>query len=281
MPTWADAINCEAEGGVTFVEYGDNVACSFDFDNDVDVYEFVGNAGDQPFISVTPDTCCATVRLFSQGALLEENTQSANSEAIIQNFVLPSDGVYTVQAVQRVNQTTPNNYILQLPCIDAACTVPPPPSGLLSFETVVPCRIVDTRRSVGGDLQAGDPQSFIAYGTAAELAPQGGSFDAEAGTNFDCPNPQAGLGLTPVAIAANVTAVGNQASGAGNIVAYATGADEPSSSLVNFTPGTNIANSTVIELCEADSCAADFDLKANFANVPATVDVLGYYYRTP
>jgi hypothetical protein len=65
------------------MEYGDNVTCSFDFDNDVDVYEFVGEAGDQPFISVTPDTGFATVRLFSQGALLEENTQSANSEANI------------------------------------------------------------------------------------------------------------------------------------------------------------------------------------------------------
>ena len=170
---------------------------------------------------------------------------------------------------------------MQLPCIDAACTVPPPPSGLLSFETVVPCRIVDTRRSVGGNLQVGNPQSFIAYGTAAELAPQGGGFDAGAGAGFDCPNPKAGLGLTPVAIAANVTAVGNQAIAAGNIVAYATGADEPASSLANFTPGTNIANSTVIELCEGGSCAADFDLKANFADVPALVDVLGYYYRVP
>jgi hypothetical protein len=42
-----------------------------------------------------------------------------------------------------------------------------------------------------------------------------------------------------VAIAANVTAVGNQAIAAGNVVAYATGADEPASSLANFTPGTN------------------------------------------
>ena len=94
----------------------------------------------------------------------------------------------------------------------------------------------------------------------------------------DCPHPKEAEGLAPVAIAANVTAVGAQASGNGNLVAYPAGGSDPGASLVNFTRAANIANATVIKLCEGASCPGDFTLEANYATVPAIVDVQGYFY---
>jgi len=162
-----------------------------------------------------------------------------------------------------------------------AQTAPPAPElnlGSLVYEPVEPCRLLDTRSptATGGNLVAGTAQSFDAYG--ADLSAQGGSATG-------CEHPRAAENLAPVAIAANVTAVGLAASGAGNIVAYPTGAQTaPTASLVNFRPGTNIANSTIIALCEPGSATdtkcdpGDFDLLANFSGVPAVIDVQGYFY---
>jgi len=117
------------------------------------------------------------------------------------------------------------------------------------------------------------PQSFLAYGS--DLSAQGGS-------PTGCPNPKASEDLAPAAIAANVTAIGKAASANGNIVAYPTGGTSPTTSLINFTTAANIANSTIIGLCEGECSTGHFDLKANFANLPAIVDVQGYFYpRTP
>ncbi len=116
------------------------------------------------------------------------------------------------------------------------------------------------------------PQSFFAYGDGTDLAAQGG--DAAG-----CEHPRSAAGVAPVAISANVTAVGRQANANGNVVAYPTGSTAPSASLVNFTTAANIANSAIVGLCEGTSCTTgDFDLLANFATVPAIVDVQGYFY---
>jgi hypothetical protein len=142
--------------------------------------------------------------------------------------------------------------------------------GNLVYEPVEPCRIVDTRASTGGSLASGVPQPFLASGTGTELAPQGG--DAAG-----CEHPRSAAGVSPVAISANVTAVGRQASANGYVVAYPTGSTAPTASLVNFTTAANIANSAIVGLCEGTSCTADFDLLAN-VTVPAIVDVQGYFY---
>lgn len=138
----------------------------------------------------------------------------------------------------------------------------------LVYVPVEPCRLLDTRATIGA-IDANTTESFVAYGNAGVL-------DSQGGNAAGCPNPKPGS--TPVSIAANITAVGNQASGNGNLVAYPYGSTVPSSSLVNYRVGTNIANSSIIALCEDTSCLFDFNLQSNFASVPAIVDVQGYFY---
>jgi hypothetical protein len=83
-----------------------------------------------------------------------------------------------------------------------------------------------------------------------------------------------------VAIAANLVAVGALATGGGNIVAYPSGSATPAAATINFVKGTNIANSTIIGLCEGSSCTATahFDLMSRSSTLPAVVDVQGYFY---
>jgi hypothetical protein len=131
-----------------------------------------------------------------------------------------------------------------------------------------PCRIVRTQGTGQTQLTDGVPRNFFSFGSAGTIGAQGG--DAAG-----CDHPRAAEGVAPVAIAANVTAVGNQASGNGNIVAYPAGEAAPGASTVNYTTAANIANSTLIKLRTSDG---SFALLSSFANVPAVVDVLGYYY---
>ena len=53
--------------------------------------------------------------------------------------------------------------------------------------------------------------------------------------------------------------------GNGNLVAYAFGDTAPTASLVNYKVGTNIANSSIIALCEGVTCTSDFTIQSNFA----------------
>jgi hypothetical protein len=131
-----------------------------------------------------------------------------------------------------------------------------------------PCRISNTRETPSFSIPADSGIDLLAYGDATNLAPQGGK--------QDCLNPIPAS--TPVAIAANVTAVGNKASGNGNLVAYPVGGAVPATSLLNYTPSGNIANSTIIALCEGSSCSADLTVFSNGSSVPVIVDVQGYFY---
>lgn len=148
--------------------------------------------------------------------------------------------------------------------------------GSLVYEPVEPCRLVDTRNSVGGNLVNGTAQSFIAYGSAAELNDQNSNA-------IDCPNPRAAEGVMPVAASVNVSAVGNKATANGNLRAWATGQAQPATAILSYQPGTNISNNATVPLCHDDTCTGGhFDLLSSAADVPATVDVEGYFYpRNP
>ena len=131
-----------------------------------------------------------------------------------------------------------------------------------------PCRIVNTRNTGTANIPADGSTDFLAYGIAGTLDSQGG----DAG---GCPNPRPDS--RPVAISVNITAVGNKATGNGNLVAYAAGGTRPDSSLVNYKVGTNIANSTIVALCQG-TCASDFTVWSNGSAVPAIVDLQGFLY---
>ncbi|MGY6215100.1 hypothetical protein ACW73L_08065 [Methylolobus aquaticus] len=140
------------------------------------------------------------------------------------------------------------------------------------YVPVAQCRVLDTRQSAGGNLVANVAQNFYAYGDAAAISAQGGN---PAG----CADPKAPDGPEPAAMAVNITAVGNQASGSGNIRAAIAGVI-PSNALVNFKQGTNLSNAAIVPLCRGALCPANkqLSLMSALANVPAVVDVTGYFY---
>jgi len=132
-----------------------------------------------------------------------------------------------------------------------------------------PCRVVNTRNTTSTHLIAADPHDFFSYGSAFTIGDQGGS-------NAGCDHPRSAEGIQPAAMAANVTAVGKQATGNGNITAYPAGSGAPSASTVNYTQAANIANSTIIALRTSDG---SFTLLSNGSDVPVVVDVVGYFYE--
>ncbi len=131
-----------------------------------------------------------------------------------------------------------------------------------------PCRVVRTQGTGQTHLIAGAPRNFFSFGSAGTISAQGGN---AAG----CDHPRSDEGVQPVAIAANIIAKGKHASGNGRIVAYPAGGAAPNASTVNYTTAANIANSTQIKLRTSDG---NFALLSSFSNVPAIVDVVGYYY---
>jgi hypothetical protein len=146
------------------------------------------------------------------------------------------------------------------------------PDDMLVYVPVAsPCRIVNTRNTDPTHLIAADSRDFFSYGPA-------GTIDAQGGNLAGCDHPRSSEGIQPAVIAANVTAVGTKASGKGNITAYPAGSVAPSASTVNYTQAANIANSTLITLRTSDG---SFTLLSNGSNVPAIVDVVGYFYGAP
>lgn len=145
------------------------------------------------------------------------------------------------------------------------------PNSNLIYVPVQQCRLIDTRLSSGGNLVAGVAQSFLAYGAVA----------SQGGKAAGCPHPKETGGPEPVAMSANITAVGALASGDGNIKAYAAGGSSASAlSLVNYRQGTNLANAAMVPLCSGGSCPGgkQLSLLSGLSNIPAVVDVLGYFY---
>ena len=140
------------------------------------------------------------------------------------------------------------------------------------YVPVAQCRVLDTRQSAGGNLVSNVAQNFYAYGDAGQMSAQGGN---PAG----CADPKAPNGPEPAAVAVNITAVGNQATGSGNIRAAVAG-ETPSNALVNFKQGTNLSNAAIVPLCRGALCPDNkqLSLMSALANVPAVVDVTGYFY---
>jgi len=144
----------------------------------------------------------------------------------------------------------------------------------MMYIPVEPCRIVDTRNTATTSIPADSSISVVAYGAAGDL-------DAQGGDGAGCPQPKAAAGVKPAAVTVNVTAVGNQASGNGNLVLYPSDVAPTVISLVNYTTSANLANSSIVRICVGPACISDFDIRSNFSAVPAVVDVQGYFYAMP
>lgn len=152
-------------------------------------------------------------------------------------------------------------------------------TDLTYIPLATPCRIVNTG---GADLTFSDQttRSFRAWGSLTELNVQR---DTDASEVLGGCFPE--TGLTPSAIAANVTVAAQFFKSKGNIVAYPNGAAVPSSSLINFK-ANNIANSTIIGLSPLNPNNNHFTIKANIFNnneggskrANVIVDAVGFFY---
>ncbi len=131
-----------------------------------------------------------------------------------------------------------------------ACGAPAPATNL-DFHTVAPCRLIDTRLSVG---PLGGPS----------LAP---SAQRSFGLAGAC-----GIPSTAGALAVNVTAIGATANG--NLTIFPADQSAPATSTINFTAGANRANNAIIKL----SPTGVVSVKANtLGAVDFTLDVVGYF----
>jgi hypothetical protein len=137
------------------------------------------------------------------------------------------------------------------------------------YTPVSPCRIFDTRSGTGefaGPITAGNSKQFYVYGSAGDIAPQGGSATG-------CPAP-AGKG-EPRGVHMNLTVV--PVSGQGNARVYPADEAPPTSSSVNFKLGTNIANALTVKTYVSFG-PKEIAVYVAVSDAHVVGDVLGYYY---
>jgi hypothetical protein len=136
----------------------------------------------------------------------------------------------------------------------------------LVFTPVTPCRVIDTRTSVAGQLVAGIDQSF--------LVRSAGGFASQGGSATDC-----GIPATASAVEMNFVAVGP--AGAGDLRVAAFPGALPNASVLNYAsvPGLNIANGIAQPVCVTGAvpCAKDITVHADVSNTHLVVDVVGFF----
>lgn len=123
---------------------------------------------------------------------------------------------------------------------------------------LTPCRIVDTR-IVGGMIQANTTMAFFVSGTDTEIQNQGGT--------GDCGVPQ-----DAVAVVLNITS--NQPETQGHFKVYPYNESLPDTSILNFSFGLTIGNSTTATICQP-ICFRDINVYS-LATSHLIIDVMGY-----
>ncbi len=262
-------VNCDPDPGTNMlIEYSDTVLCVFEAPSDVDVFRFVGNAGDRPFIQLIG--AYSWLRLYDPlGALLAQAGWSSAPD--ITSVVLAEDGIYTVVAEAYVNTPVNTSYTLELPCLAGKCSVNPVP-GLLGYTAVDPCRIVDTRYTLEGAVAAGQMRHFHSYGDVADQNQAVGS--APADYPAECP-----FALGEHAAAhLNVTVVPLGPAGEKGFASlWPWGESQPKASWINYAAGTqNIANAGIVKTTVSSGADPDFSVYAS-RNVHLIIDVMGYF----
>ena len=128
----------------------------------------------------------------------------------------------------------------------------------LVFFPVTPCREIDTRFG-GGPIGAGATRNFLVNG----------NMSAQGGDAGGC-----GIPVDPAAVVMTLTATQEAANG--NLIAYPLGAPVPNTSAINYRTGVDIANTTVIPVCQI--CGFDITLKANAGGTDVVGDIVGYFW---
>ncbi len=138
------------------------------------------------------------------------------------------------------------------------------PATALTYTSITPCRIVDTRASgAGGAFTAGQQRTFQVSGT-------GSGFAAQGGTSGGC-----GLPADAVAVEASITAVGP--AGVGYARAYPAGTSLPNATFINFTGGRSVTNTGTVPIATSAS-TSDLNLNVFGAGSHVVIDLQGYYH---
>jgi len=127
------------------------------------------------------------------------------------------------------------------------------------FVAVAPCRIVDTRVA-GGALGNGASRAFYVGGTFG-FAPQGGKAGG------------CGIPVSATAVAATVAAIGPTTTG--YLKAWANGAPEPGSSMLNYFKASAVSTGTTQTI--QPTSGPSLRIKNAGPTVNVVVDVSGYY----
>jgi hypothetical protein len=144
----------------------------------------------------------------------------------------------------------------------------------LVFTPITPCRIVDTRIATGGWAGKVGPNSGNWYSVnLADFTAQGGA--------SSCPGMP--TSFNPGGVAINVTSTGQ--TGAGNLRVVACGAGTPTVSLLNYTPGVNLANAAVVSsavgTCSLGPPAGagpnDIFVYSGVSASDVIIDIMGYF----
>ena len=136
----------------------------------------------------------------------------------------------------------------------------------LAYSTLTPCRIINTTIA-GGAIAAGTIRDFKVKGTAS-LAGQGGS--------------STGCGVPIDATGAMINFVSVAAAGAGDFRAWAWSnpvQGAPNASILNYSPGLNLANGLAVPLCDGPSCTLDLRVQADVSASHLVADVVGYFRK--
>jgi hypothetical protein len=136
------------------------------------------------------------------------------------------------------------------------------PAPATFFYSLTPCRLASTNKATDPAYQGPIVNEAIDF-----YVRDPDKIALQAGTVGGC-----GVPPEATALSLNVTSGQNTK---GRMVAYPTGAVEPSTSLINFS-GSNIANSAILEICTANCDAGDITISVvGRSNI--SLDVSGYF----
>jgi hypothetical protein len=145
-------------------------------------------------------------------------------------------------------------------------------SGDLVFTPITPCRVFDSRAAAGGWRTKVGPNVGNWFSVAlADFTVQGGA--------ASCPGLP--TSFTPAAVALNLTSTGQ--TGIGNLRLIQCGGGNPLVSLLNYTPGVNLANAAIIPAanCPLGPPAGvgpnDIYVYSTNSASDVVVDIMGYY----
>jgi hypothetical protein len=161
--------------------------------------------------------------------------------------------------------------------LGSAAAGPVQGADTLVFNSVAPCRIINTRQAVAGAL-ANETRTFHVVGSTSDFVAQGGKAGGCGVPGF------AGPGQPQVqAVLINIVAV--TPAGAGDLRGWASDGTMPTASILNYAKVTdetpagvalNIANGIGLPVRQ-DVEGGDISIKADASSTHVVADVVGYW----